>query len=459
MITIKQIFIQIAFLLLRATVFGQIHNEDSAITLRQAVEISRTRYPIIKSHQSELQAAAANVQLVKYIKIPTLDVSYQANLSTANNITGLFYPGEVLPMTGPPSRSNNFSPATGSAASLLLNWQAITFGAQDAKINVAKAEANVKKQILEREIFQNNISVISKYLDVLLAQENVRIQDQNIQRINIALRESKVLSTSGIRPGVDTALFLSELSKAKVEWVQSRRQLETEQWLLAELLVMDHLPITIDTVLLMKLPAISSGDTSFSTHPLVQYAQSEILLSKAKEQMFRSSWRPQLNVFGTLFGRGSGFGVDGDLKIANGLAFNRYNYAAGFQLAFPILKYGEVKRQLQVQYFLTRSTQENLDQTNRELITQQRIANSAFNNSIAVVQETQLQLKSAQYAYNAMHVRYNTGLVNLTDVVQVEYNLLQAELSLKKSYWDTWKALLLEAAVKGDIQIFLIQIP
>ena len=438
--------------------WAQVNTEDSIITLRTALEISQSRYPLLLSRRSEMQAAIANVQVVKYGRMPTLDASYQANLATANNITGLFYPGELLPITGPPSNSNNYTPATGSAASLLLNWQAITFGSLDAKINVAGAEADVKKHALEQDIFRNNIDVISKYLDVLLAIDNMRIQEQNIRRMEVNLRQSRVLTITGIRPGVDTALFISELSKAKVGWLQARTQLEAEQWLLAELLVMDHLPVPADTALLKRLPVLTARDTSFSNHPLVLYAQSQIALSHAKEQVLHTSWRPQLNVFGTVFSRGSGIMADGDLKIGNGFGLSRYNYGAGFQLAFPILKYGEVKRQLQVQNFLSRSAQENLTQTNRELLTQQRIANSTFNNNLEVAQEARIQLNSAEYAYSAMHTRYNTGLVNLSDIVQVDYNLLQAELLLRKAYWDSWKALLLNAAVKGDIQFFLNQI-
>ena len=54
-----------------------------------------------------------------------------------------------------------------------------------------------------------------------------------------------------------------------------------------------------------------------------------------------------------------------------------------------------------------------------------------------------------------MQVRYNTGLVNFADLVQAQYNLLKAELDVKQAYWDAWKALLLQAAVKGDLSIFL----
>src|SRR5207245_2992793 len=110
----------------------------------------------------------------------------------------------------------------------------------------------------------------------VVAQDNLRIQDQNVQRVEVNLRESRVLTKSGIRPGVDTALFLSELSKAKVGWLQAHRQLQTEQWLLAQLLAIDRLPNPIDTSLLTLLPVQTIKDTSFSSHPLIRYAQSQI---------------------------------------------------------------------------------------------------------------------------------------------------------------------------------------
>jgi outer membrane protein TolC len=57
-----------------------------------------------------------------------------------------------------------------------------------------------------------------------------------------------------------------------------------------------------------------------------------------------------------------------------------------------------------------------------------------------------------------MDTRYASGLVNFSDLIQAQYNLYKAELDLKRAYWDVWKGLLLQAAVKGDENIFLQQI-
>jgi outer membrane protein len=432
---------------------------DTLIKLKGAVQLSEQNHHLLKARKYEADAAIKNVDVTKYSRLPAIDATYQAGFGTANNLTGIFYPYGILPMTGPPSSTNSFIPATGSAASILLNWQAITFGQRDAQINVSIAEANSKKSEWQQALFLHKINVISAYLDLLLAYDVVSIHRQNIQRVEANLKQSRVMANSGIKPGVDTALFLSELSKAKIDFLNAQRHLQIEQWMLGQLIVTDNMPVPVDSSFLHELPLmIPADDTSFSNHPLIQYAQSQFQLSQSKELLLKKSYLPKLNIWGTGFARGSGFQQSGIIKTWDGLGLQRYNYGAGVQLAFPIMKYGEVKRQLQQQNFLSKAASERLEDSKATLTSQQRIANTTFNNSIAVAAETQQQLKSGQYAFTAMQARYNTGLVNFSDLIQAQYNLLKAELDLKKAYWDTWKALLLQAAVMGDENIFLNEI-
>lgn len=429
---------------------------DTLIQLKDAIRLSEERYHLLKSKRFEADAATKYINVIKYSKLPTIDASYQANIATANNLTGMFYPNGILPISGPPSSSNNYSPATGSAAGILLNWQAITFGERNAKIDVSIAEAKSKNLEYKQELFRQKINVISAYLDVLLSIDVIRIHQHNIQRVDANLIQSRTLTINGIRPGVDTALFLSELSKAKIALLDAQRQLQTQQLLLGQLIVVNGLPVPADTSFLNKLPQmVIENDTLFSSHPFIQYSQSQFELSKSKEQLLKKSYLPKLNVWSTAFLRGSGFQPDQSIKTWDGLAFNRYNYGAGVQLTYPIMKYGEVKRQLQQQNLLSKAAQEKTEENKSILTMQQNIANATFDNSIAVAKETQQQLQSAQYAFTAMQVRYNTGLVNFADFIQAQYNLLKAELDNRIAYWDAWKALLLQTAVKGDENLFL----
>jgi outer membrane protein len=429
---------------------------DTLIQMKGAIQLAVQRYHLLKSKQYEAEADTIYIDVVKYSKLPSIDASYQAGLGTANNLTGIFYPNGILPMTGPPSSSNNYSPATGSAASVLLNWQAGTFGQRNAQINVSVAEANTKKAEYQQALFQHKINVISAYLDLLVAYDFVNIHQHNIERVQANLKQSRVLVNSGIKPGIDSALFQSELSKAKIDLLNAQRQLQVYQLQLSQLIVIDALPVPKDTAFLQNLPVtVVTADSSFTNTPIIQSGQSQLELSRSKELLLKKSYLPKLNVWGTGFARVSGFQPNGDVKTWDGLGLNRFNYGAGVQLVFPIMKYGEVKKQLMQQNFLSNAAQEKIEESKSMLTTQQRIAKITFSNSIAIAKETQQQLKSGQYAFNAMQIRYNTGLVNFADLIQAQYNLLKAELDSKKSYWDAWKALLLQAAVKGDENTFL----
>ncbi|MBS1576649.1 MAG: TolC family protein [Bacteroidetes bacterium] len=433
--------------------------KDTLIQLKDAVLLAEQRYHLVKSHQYEADAAMKAITVAKHSKLPAIDISYQAGYGSANNLIGIFYPGNILPMTGPPSITNNYSGGTGSAASALLNWQALTFGQRNAEINVSVAEANSKLSEFRQFLFQHKINVLSAYLDLLLAYAIVSVHHHNIERAQANLRQSRVLANTGIKPGVDTALFLSELSKARIDSLNAWKQLLVYRLVLQQMIVTDALPVPADTAFLNNLPApATSNDTSFSNTPIIRLIQSEVVISQSKEQFLRKSFLPKLNLWASGFARGSAFQPTGEIKTWDGLGLTRFNYGAGIQLTFPIMKYGEVRKQIEKQQFISKSAAEKLEDSKLALNTQRHIAEVSYTNSVLIASETMQQLKTSEYAFSAMQTRYATGLVNFSDLIQAQYNLLKAELDLKQSRWDVWKALLLQAAIKGNENIFLNEI-
>jgi outer membrane protein len=433
---------------------------DTVIQLRDAVRLAELRYHLLKSKQFEAEAAAKNIDVVKYSRMPTLDATYQADIATANNLTGMYNPTGMMPISGPPTATNNNTPAVGSAASLLLNWQAVTFGERNARINVSMAESNAKNAAYKQALFQHKINVISAYLDLLLTYDYVKIHQENVARVKTSLKQSQTLVANGIKPGIDTALFVSELSQAKIELLTAQKQLQIGQSVLAQLIVTEAIPVPSDTAFLNILPAgISSSGADFDRHPQINYVQSQYDLSHSRELLLKRSYLPKINLWSTTFARGSGYLNDGSLSNSEGLRLNRFNYGVGFQLVFPILKYGEEKQHLLQQVLVSKAAQEVIYENRSILSAQQRIVNTTYQNSVVIAKETENQLKSGQYAFAAMNVRYKAGLVNFSDLMQAQYSLLKAELDRKKSYWDTWKALLLQSAVAGDENAFLNALP
>lgn len=142
--------------------------KENRLSLKQLLTLSENNYPSLKAKEYQLQASEAQVSISKNSVMPSLDVALQTNYATHNNISGMSYPQFLLPISGPPSSGNSFSPVFGSAATLLLNWQAITFGSRTAFINEAVASVNVQRADITNEIFQHKVKIIETYLDWLM---------------------------------------------------------------------------------------------------------------------------------------------------------------------------------------------------------------------------------------------------------------------------------------------------
>jgi outer membrane protein len=449
----------LSFLLfLQLCSYGQTGSSSGqeSLSLLQALQVAEKNYPLLKSKSFEIDAARKGIQLSKNSLVPSLDISYQANLATANNITGMFYPVGVIPMTGPVFSENNYSPAFGSAASLLLNWQPFTFGRRAASTDISNKELSVTIADADNELFRHKINVASAYLDQLLSAELVGLYEENVVRTQFNLKQSRVLAITGLRPGVDTALFLAELSKARIDLLTAKKNLQTQQIMFSALLVLQGFQRLSDSAYFAKLPMpVPTSSTALPLHPMLKFSQSQLDLSKSKETLLKNSWLPVVNVWGTGMARGSGVYPDGSIKAADGWGFSKYNYGLGFQLAFPILKHAEIRIQLEQQNFITKSKEEMLNQVALELAKQEAVSNANLETGLEVAKETAIEAQSAEYAFRALQIRYSTGLVNFADLIQAQYSLVKSQTDLRKAYWEAWKALLYKAAVSGDLNLFL----
>lgn len=443
-------------LLLLASLSLQAQQPTRLTTLLAQVE---QHYPALKSARYQTEALRKTGEIIQTTARPSLDASYQANLATYNNITGLFYPTYVLPISGPPSTSNRFQPVTGSAASLLLTWQPLTFGARPAQLAVAQGEVAGQEAQVANTLFGLKIQVISAYLDVLLANELIGVYTQNVERANALLTQSRVLVATGIRSSADTALFRGEVSRTTVDVLQARQALRVAHINLTELTGVNAPMTGFDSTYFQRLPIGVNGTDSVLTHPALRVAQQQVAVSGLKETLIQKALLPKLTFWGTTYGRGSGVSATGDARVADGLLFSRVNYGAGLQLSLPLLNGPEVRLRGQQQRMTTQGYSEDVNQTRLHLSVQQQIARAALQNAGLIAAELPTQVQSARTAYTNLTVRYREGLATLADLAQAQYALVRSETDLRRAYWSAWKALLQQAAATGDLSIFLNQTP
>jgi outer membrane protein TolC len=426
-------------------------------TLVRLLQLAEKNYPLLKSKVLDVQVAQKGVNVTKNTLIPSLDASYQINYATYNNITGMTYSQFLVPISGPPSSGNNYNGVFGSVSSLLLNWQPITFGQRNAQVAVSKAGLHFADADAQNEIFRHKTKVINAYLDVLTTNELLKLHQNNLKRTESNLQAVISLVISGIRPGVDTALFKAEISKAKVDLLNNQKYHDQAMINLSQLLASDTNIIYSDTLFFSRLPAATTSKDS-TDHPLINLYRSGVEMSQARKKVLSKTTMPVIGFWSTIFARGSGISYDNVADPVAGLAFQRYNYGLGIQISMPLLQVARIQPQLQQQNFLIQSYQEKLNEVELQLNKQQELADVTIKNVFAIVKESSVFLESAQFSNKAIQSRYQSGLTDFADFMQAQYALIKAETDHKLAYMSVWKAFLYKAAVDGNLNLFIKQL-
>lgn len=449
----KRSFLAASFLSI--VLFGQ------AQTLPELIKQAEANYPLLKAKGYEVQARKDQVSFAKSTALPSLDAAYQLNYATYNNITGMAVGQSFVPISGPPSTDNTYDAVFGSVGGLLLNWEPFTFGQRKSKVESAKAYQSYQEADAAQEIFQHQIRTANAYLDVVLAHELTKVYSKNLERAQENVRIVKSLVRSGLRPGVDSALFNAELSRAKIELLNYENVRETQISQLSELLGGNEGPDSyrnsIDSSFFSKLPIVLI-DTSSLEHPLIKVSASRVMINQQERASLQRTFYPKLSFWGTAYARGSGIRYDGYVNSEDGLSFSRYNYGAGLVLSAPLLRFANVRHQVNAQESLIKAEEEKLNHVKLQLQKQNQVADITLSNALKIAEESPSFYQSAEFSYRALLSRYNSGLVNYSDLIQSQYALIKSEADLKKAYLDAWKALLYKAAVQGDINIFLNQL-
>lgn len=431
--------------------------QPGRVYLDSLLKTAVRNYPLIKAKHLQTQGLQYGVKLKQNGIIPSLNAAYQADYATYNNITGMIYPQYIIPISGPPSKSNIYSGVPGSAAALNMQWEPFTFGQRQSEVDLAKSKAETGKADENVTVFKQQVFVINAWLDYLLTSELVKVYQVNIDRETYNLKQSQSVVSSGLRPGTDSSTFHAELAKAKIQLLAFERRRDSSLSVLKEL-AGGQLPANpiADSSLFQNLPVNSLANETIE-HPQISLQKSNVKADELTLKTYKSTLLPKLTLWGTGYARGSGVGADGSVNNSDGWQFERYNYGFGAQLSMPLLEIFRQKPLFKQQRLNIEASREQLNLVQLQLNTQQEIAESALNKAIEAAKLSPEELRAARYSYGAIMSRYQSGLISYYDVIQSLQLLYLAEASVKIAYWAAWKSLLNKAAYTGSLDIFLNQ--
>lgn len=453
-----QTLISFAFLF-KVLISGTATAQPVQLSIKETLEKVKQNLPQLESYRQQAEAARENIPLAKSSLVPELTAGYQVNMATYNNITGMSYPGFLLPISGPPSATNEMNFIPGSALGALVKWNPFTFGQRNAAIEKAAAQYKQADAAYNEQLFQYQYAAVNLYLEGLYLKQVLRISEAVKERYKVSLEQSLVLSKNGLKPGIDTAQFQSAIIQTEIDYLQTEKAYLQK---MEELTRLTGIEAPAGSILFTDStlkPSLNRNDSAaFSNHPYLLNIEAQKNTTKAGLREIQRAWVPQLDIWGNVYARGSGINANGVVNKADGFGLSRTNAGIGLQLSFPVLQFSKINIRKKQYNLLLKSDEARLAQARFDIAKQVENATLQYNQDAKIAAKTPVQLKIATDVYEGLKLSYEAGLIDYTRLYQSQYELTKAELSNATAQLQLWRSLLSIAIAKGNLAIFTDQL-
>jgi outer membrane protein TolC len=448
--------------------FSQPADSLNHLNMRTAFLITQQNYPSIRLKRAEKEAAQYEVKAAQTNYVPNFIVQGQILNGTSNQVRGPFFPNEgmAIPVSGG-IKPNGYTDASTwtSYATGFVNWKVFNFGKFKTQINAAKAGATAAQADYQNEVFQQQIKVGDAFLLSLMANDMVRSQQANLNRVRALLNVTRAYTQSGLKPGVDSSLVKAEYSKATLQFLEAQRIASEQLVYVKELLGLKaDTPVTLDTLIYTsKQPQPFDPSNDYSKNPRLQFLQSVVDMNEVKIKSIRRKEYPSISLIGGTWARGSGISDSAlpngnfayDKSFSAGVAFRPYlDWMVGVSTIWNVttlFKTGnEAKAQRQV-YIMAK---ERYNEETLKVESEVERARLRYAAALEAARQAPIQLGAAQDAYRQAKSRYDAGLSSILELTQTFALLNRAEVDAGIARGNVWRAVIAYAAATGNLDLF-----
>jgi outer membrane protein TolC len=422
------------------------------LTLGLAVDYARTHYPTVRAALAQKIAADRDIDVARAAYLPQVNLLYQINRATLNNITGMLLPQSVIPSQSGPVLPGSGDSAWNSGAGALVSWRPFDFGYRAAKVDSAKAADAAAAHAAALSELDVQSAASDAFLNLAAAQSLAVVAQANADRLRAFGVAVHALVDNTLRPGVDAQQADAADGLAQTALISARGNVDDQKAVLATLVDQPAETLVIDAAPLQTLPpdlgarpALKIGD-----HPAAQVAAARVRQQSAELNAIGSQYAPQVDIVGSAYTRGSGKTSTG-IYNDRGLAPSASNWALGVQLTLPLGSFPALHAQQAGQKARLEAEQDRYQQTIDDL--NQRLSQARTNlaSALAIANITPVALEAARQTEAQQRARFQSGLATVVDVTTAEAALAQAESQDSIARLNVWRALAARAAAEGDM--------
>ncbi|PCJ64143.1 MAG: hypothetical protein COA58_14255 [Bacteroidetes bacterium] len=465
----KAIFALILFTTLRVNA-----QEVEKWNLQKCVDFALEHNTSIQQNQLQGAILSNNLRQSKLSRIPSLNGSGNHNYNIGRFID--------------PS-TNTFNTSTIQSNSFSLSSGVLLYGGSQVNNTIKQTKVASDANEKGTEVIRNQIamSVATTYLQIMQAEENLKVADQQLLLSEDQLKRAQKLVQAGSTNQSTTLNLKAQIANDKVAIINAQNSIQIAYNSLTNLM---QLPLDqafkieiIDVTTLPEGPTETVSqlyEIALGNLPEIQQAKMQIVRSKLGEKIASSGLQPSLRAYGSVSTVYSQSGKEAvftgnyrqiligatqttlepvislepivdisDKAFKNQLSDN-LGQQVGVSLSIPIFNGYRTKTSLENAKLNTQISELGLDNTKNQLrnditsaYTNQKAARSRYNAALT-------SLDAQKLNYDFSQKRFDAGMLNSLDLSTAKNQWSQAQIQLVNSKYEYVFRMLIIDFYKGN---------
>jgi outer membrane protein len=373
----------------------------------------------IQVQQSEISVATAKVDLLtaKAARWPSLDGS----------VTQTFTNSQVQGLNGSYRNESSVAGRYSLSSSLTL-WN----GGKISK-TIGKQKLQVAAEQFSANATQNDItvSITQAYLNILYANEAVKIDTQTLESDEAQLKRSKQLLDAGSIAQNDYAQVETQYSSDKYTQTADLNTLDQDKLVLKQLLELDinetiniaFPDFTDDEVLQPLSDKKSIYVTALASRPEIKSSETNIKIAQLDLGISKAAYLPTLSLSGSI---GTGNQYNGNEQFTAQLNHNLYQ-SAGLTLSIPIFNNRQNKSAVEKAQYSIDNARLNYTAAQKDLL---KTIETLYQNVVSAQSKYQAakdKMKSSGISYNLVNDQFGLGMKNTVELLNAKNTYLSAQ--------------------------------
>ncbi|HRN55182.1 MAG TPA: TolC family protein [Agriterribacter sp.] len=433
--------------------YAQQPQENTLGSLWSKVE---ENYPGVGVKTSAVDAVKLHERAVKSNMLPQIKAQVQNTYGSYKGAAGAFFtqPG-IFNVSGAVNALNGSSTAANSFGSATVEWELFSFGKLRKENEAANSLLN--KTVSEKDAYLLGLKrmLSERYIALLYNDAKLNWTEKNAGRLNDIRSITAGLSAAGLRPAADSLLASSSYIQAMGEHDKWNGFKNASYIKLLELYGNDSVNYTASASRFSNPTEnnVANGNVLInSSHPILDALDKQLKYYTLSGEAQKRSSLPSLRLLGGYAYRGTGIRPNGTVTGAWKDGFNNTtnNFLAGIGITWNItsLRTNRLKGEA---LFKAAESSGLLHAQYEQAMQADLLASQAkISRQYQQLGKTRLAVKQSQDAYNMYLARYKSGLISLSELLQIRTLLEQAENAHIEASRDYWMLLAYEAELSAD---------